>query len=127
MQCLAASVPLMAGYAQTKRAAALGHIAAGQICCSICTVSLLHSAYITLLHSAYTTLLHSAYITLLHSAYITLLHSIFPHPTPPLSSPQTLPVCPSWLAVPKPVQPWGTLLQAISPAALHALVPDFKP
>lgn len=36
MQCLAASVPLMAGYAQTKRAAALGHIAAGQKNCHLC-------------------------------------------------------------------------------------------
>lgn len=30
MQCLAASVPVMAGYAQTKRAAATGRLAAGE-------------------------------------------------------------------------------------------------
>ena len=31
MQCLAASVPVMAGYAQTKRAAACGRLAAGML------------------------------------------------------------------------------------------------
>jgi len=37
LQCLAASVPVMAGYAQTKRAAATGQLAAGGTSLCFCT------------------------------------------------------------------------------------------